>query len=302
MDLRQMRQFVAVAEALHFGKAAQRLNMAQPPLSQAIRRLEQELGVVLFDRSSRGVELTDAGRVLLAEARRTLTQAEFARKMTQRAAMETLEVRVSFIGPALYRVLPGVLVTHKAAHPDVDVRLFERTSSEQIRDVLGGELDIGFITGLAGHIGGLASLVVERAEYMAAVPADWAVAQKDSIRLTDLADQPFIFPPKNVSPYFSEPLAMFESLGFVPRVSQEAAQAITMVSLVSAGLGCSILSSSTAHTQPRNVKFLRIEDAPPHKPFELLMIWSPDAATRPAAAFVQAAKDHVAANPQLLDP
>jgi len=128
------------------------------------------------------------------------------------------------------------------------------------------------------------------------------VAQKDSIRLIDLADQPFIFPPKNVSPYYSEPLAMFESLGITPRVTQEAAQAITMVSLVSAGLGCSILSSSTAQTRPRNVKFLRIEDAPPHRPFELLMIWSPETATKPAAAFVQAVKDYLAANPEVLEP
>jgi DNA-binding transcriptional LysR family regulator len=248
------------------------------------------------------VELTAAGRVLLAEARRTLTQAELARRMTQRAAIEAPDVRVSFIGPALYRVLPGVLVAHKAAHPDVDVRLFERTSDDQIRDVLTGELDVGFITGYARHIAGLATLVVERAEYLAAVPSDWDVAQMDSIRLTDLADRPFILPPQAVAAYFSEPLAMFESLGLTPRVTQEAAQAITMVSLVSAGLGCSILSSSTAHTRPRNVTFLRIEDAPPHRPFELLMVWSPDAATRPAATFVQAAKDYLAANPQLLDP
>jgi DNA-binding transcriptional LysR family regulator len=302
MDLRQMRQFVAVAEELHFGKAAQRLNMAQPPLSQAIRRLELDLSVTLFDRSSREVALTEAGAVFLGEARRTLRQAELARKMTQRAAVGAPEVRVSFIGPVLYRVLPGVLLAHKAAFPDVDVRLFERGSADQIQAILNGELDVGFITGLGGGAGDLASLVVERAEYLAAVPEDWEEAKRDSIRLTDLADKPFIFPPRSISSYYSEPLAMFESIGVTPRVTQEAAQAITMVSLVSAGLGCSILSASTAHTRPRNVKFLRIEDAPPHRPFELLMIWSPEAATKPGAAFVQAAKDSVAAHPQWLDP
>ena len=296
-----MRQFVAVAELLHFGKAAVRLNMAQPPLSQAIRRLELELGVQLFDRTKRAVELTDAGGVLLAEARRTLMQAELARTMTQRAASGTFDVRVSFIGPALYRVLPGILLIHRARCADVTVRLFERTSVDQIRDVLNGKLDVGFVTGPTGHIAGLASVVMERSAYLAAVPADWDIARQTSVSLRDLADLPLVLPPPRLATYFSEPLAMFETLGITPRVTQEAAQAATMLSLVSAGLGCSILGSGAAQTKPFNVKFLKIDDAPPHRPWELMMIWMPEAVTKTTADFIEAAKDHVTANPHLLD-
>ncbi len=301
MDLRQMRQFVAVAEELHFGKAARRLLMAQPPLSQAIRRLELDLGVQLFDRSQRAVTLTEAGRVFLAEARRTLQQADLTRKMTQRAASQAHDVRVSFIGPALYQVLPGVLLGHRAAHPGVDVRLFERTSNDQIRDILSGELDVGFVSGLTDHIAGLATLVVERTVYLAAVPEDWDLARQDAIRLTDLADQPFVLPPRKHAAYFSEVLAMFATLGITPRVTQEAEQAATVLSLVSAGLGCSIMTASVARTRPPRVRFLRIVDAPPYRPWELMMIWAAEGATDAATGVIQAARDHAGANPHLLD-
>jgi DNA-binding transcriptional LysR family regulator len=301
MDLRQMRQFVAVAEELHFGKAALRLNMAQPPLSQAIRRLELELGVELFDRSKRAVELTEAGRVFLSAARRTLMQAELARKMTQRAATGVLDVRVGFVGPALHGALPGVLVIHRGAYPEIDVHLLERTTADQIRGILAGDLDVGFVSGFTRHIAGLATQVVERAAYVVAVPANWELAQGNSIRLADLADKPFILPPQAYAGFYSDPLAMLESAGIKPQVTQEAAQTATMLSLVGAGLGCSIMASGVARTRPVNVRFLKIEDAPPHRPWELMAIWSAEGASKPTLGFVEAVRAYVAANPQLID-
>jgi DNA-binding transcriptional LysR family regulator len=301
MDLRQMRQFVTVAEELHFGKAARRLNMAQPPLSQAIRRLEVDLGVGLFDRSKRAVELTEPGRVFLAEARRTLQQAERARRLVQRAEEGSSEVRVSFIGPALYKVLPGILLQHRTNLPDIEVRLLERASADQIEGVLSGDLDVGFVSAFAQHIAGLAHMVVERAAYLAAVPTSWVAPDQTSIRLAELADRPLIRPPQDLMSKYSESSDMFSSVGITPRVIQEASQSATMLSLVSAGLGGAVTAAGVARTRPPNVRFLKIEDAPPHRPWELMMIWAAEAPTKTAAGFVEAAKAYLAANPDLLD-
>lgn len=303
MDLRHMRHFVAVAEELHFGKAARRLNMAQPPLSQSIRRLELDLGVDLFDRSRRGVELTAAGRVFLEEARRTLMQADLARKMTQREAAKIPEVKVSFVGPALYRVLPGLIVEYRAAVPDVHVRLHERPSPDQLTGILAGDFDVGFVTAAGTARGsGCETMLVERARFVAAIPADWPLAQGDAVSLADLAEQPFITPPPQYAAQASEPLGMFKSVGVMPQVTQEATQTNTTVSLVGAGLGCSLVVATAALMQARNVRFLPIADHVPTAHWELMMTWHPEHVGTLGTDFVRFARDYVRDNPHLLDP
>ncbi len=300
MDLRQMRQFVAVAEELHFGRAARRLNMEQPPLSLAIKRLENDLGVLLFDRSRRAVELTAPGRVLLSEARRILAQTELARKMVQREAVKLPEVRVSFIGPALYRVLPDLIVRFRAAQPDVHVRLFERPSPEQLQGVLAGEFDVGFVT-IAGTApgDGCETQVVERAPFLAAVPAHWELAKKDSISLQELAEQPFIVPPAQYAPY--ETLDMFKNAGLMPRVTQEATQTNTAISLVGAGLGCSQVVATASLVPAHNVRFLPITGNVSVSHWELLMIWRPKLINQIAEDFVRFVQARVQAMPEWLD-
>ena len=301
MDLRHMRQFVAVAEERHFGRAARRLNMAQPPLSQAMRRLEQDLGVELFDRTRRVAELTEAGRVFLTEARKTLMQAHLARQMAQRAAAKQVEVRIGFIGPALFRFLPDLIVFHRRTRPDVETRLLEMPSTVQIKAVLAGEVDVGFLSALTDHVPGIEAMAVERSGRRIAVPADWDIARKDSVRLTDLADLPLILPPQKYAPYYSETLAMFERAGVMPRVAQEATQLNTTLSLVGAGMGCSVIMAHAERAQPRNVRFLRIEDAPPYRPWELTMIWASEHSTPVARSFVDLTQRYIADNPQLLE-
>ena len=294
-----MQQFVAVAEELHFGKAANRLNMAQPPLSQAINRLEVDLGVDLFNRSKRSVELTDAGRVFLIEARRTLLQASVARKMAQSAAANMPEVRISFIGPALYQVLPEVLVCFRTAIPGVHARLFEIPSPQQISGILGCDFDVGFITHGISHAG-CQSMVVERSRFVAAVPANSPLGSRTSVSLAELAEHPFIQPPRKYTEQ-SETLNLFKNIGVVPRMEQEASQTGTTLSLVGAGLGCSLVMATAALQNPRNVHFLVLEDDLPDAKWELAMAWHPDHLNRQTGQFLEFVREHIEENPHLLD-
>lgn len=301
MDLRHMRHFVAVAEELHFGRAARRLNMAQPPVSQSIKRLEEDLGVVLFNRSRRGVELTEAGHIFLTEARRTLMQAELARKMTRRAVSGTAEVRVSFVGAALNEFLPPLVVAFHDKYPDVRLTLHEMISMEQVKGLLAGDGDIGFILGEAEHSESFDRFLVQRSQFAVAVPASWPLAQRDTISLQELAQQPFIRPPERYLRRIPETLAIFQSVGTLPHVVQEATQTSVVLSLVGAGLGCSLITSTAAGNAPPGVKFLTISDHPSHRRWEMVMIWNPDHLNKSSAAFVDLAKAHVAANPGLLE-
>ncbi len=294
-----MRQFVAVAEELHFGRAALRLNMAQPPLSQAIRRLELSLGVDLFNRSKRNVELSEAGKVFLIEAKRTLLQADVARKMAQSAAADTPEVRISFIGPALYQLLPEILVRFRAVAPNVHARLFESPTPRQIEGILSGDFHVGFITHGIRHAG-CESRLVERSSFVAAVPSDSPLAHLKSVSLAELAQQPFILPPTKYTER-SETLNLFKSAGVVPRVEQEASQTNTTLSLVSAGLGCSIVMATSALQAIRNVTFLPIEDDLPHARWEMAMAWHPDHLSTETRSFLDLVTEHVTSNPDLLD-
>ena len=275
--------------------------MAQPPLSQSIRRLELDLGIELFDRTRRGVELTQAGRIFLHEARRTLMQAELARKMAARAVEGAVEVRISFIGPALYRVLPRLLVSFREAYPDVNVRLYEETSPEQTKGILAGDFDIGFVSPGVEHIGACETMVIERTGLVAAVPADWPIAKEPSVTMKTLSEHPYITPPQKYLAYAPDYLAMFKNLGLMPVVTQEVSQTNTMLSLTGVGLGCSIVMATAALISPRNVKFLPILDSQPHWRWELLVAFPFEHLSVAAAAFIGLAKDQLGIHPEWLD-
>ena len=297
-----MRYFVAVAEELHFGRAARRLNIAQPPLSQTIRRLETDLGVDLFDRSRRRVDLTPAGRVFLKEARRTLIQAELAGEMARRAGSRVPEVRVSFIGQALFRILPDLLVRDRIAAPNVQVRLFESSSVEQLAGILAGDFDIGFVSSVGVTLPSeCESLIVERSPFVAAVPADWPVAKAKALCPADLAGLPFISPPRQYAAQSTSVFSMFQSIGMMPQVTQEATQISTVLSLVGAGLGCTIVMATARLTRAHNVSFLPLIDHKPLVPWQLVMAWHPDQIGDLGKDFVRFTTAHVRENPRLID-
>ena len=264
MELRHLRYFVAVAEELHFGRAARRLHIAQPPLSRQIRDLEREIGTPLFERGSRGVELTHAGRAFLPESRLTLVQAERATRTAQRAALgETGRLRVGFVEAATHSgILPDVLGFFRMHLPGIGLSLLELESLQQAEALRDGRIDIGIVSG--------APLDADRwlqAEPVASdplvlvVPQGHPLAGRKRFALADLAAESFILIPRYAGPVlYDDIIAHCREAGFSPRVAQEAAGWHTMVSLVSAGVGVAFVPQSLSRLHLTGVAYRPVRD------------------------------------------
>src|SRR5438552_4762261 len=199
-DLRQLRYFIAVAERLHFGRAAAALHISQPPLSRAIQSLEERLGVTLFARTRRRVELTAEGARSLDEARRLAAQLETAvTELQGMAAGERGRLRIGFVSLADYGVLPGLLKAFKTARPGVTLALREMLSPEQAAALAAGELDFGFL--LPPVSGELEHIVVQRERFVAALPARHRLSRgRGKLELSELAGEPFVMVPREIAP------------------------------------------------------------------------------------------------------
>lgn len=278
MDLRQLRQFIILAEELHFGRAAKRLGIAQPPLSQAIKRLESDLGFDLFDRSSRRVELSAAGRTFLPEVRGALGQLETGAQQAQRVARgEIAELDVGFTSTAMFSALPSLMKATHAARPSVQFKLLELSSLEQIEELRAGKLDLALVHPAPRLVDGLSTLVIERSRNYIAIPEGWPLAKRSSVRLAELADCPFIMPSQRDGARSLAPiLRACEAAGFTPKVAQEALQSFTMLSLCAAGFGIGFIPESAIHTAMRGIRFARIEDWPDDVYSEIIAAWLPD--------------------------
>ena len=259
MELRHLRYFVAVAEELHFGRAAERLRIAQPPLSRQIRDLEREIGTPLFERVPRGVELTAAGRAFLPEARLTLAQAERAQRSAQRAARgETGRLRVGFVEAATHSgILPDVLSFFRAHLPSVGLSLFELDALRQAEAFQDGRIDVGLL-----HSPPLDAARWLRVEPIYEEPVILAVsklhplAARTRLTLSTLAEESFVSFPRVVAPeMYDEIIARCRAAGFSPRIVQEATGWHTLASLVSAGVGIGFVPRSIAEFQQAGVVY-----------------------------------------------
>jgi DNA-binding transcriptional LysR family regulator len=251
MDLRHLRYFVAVAEEMHFGRAAARLGVSQPPLSQQIKALEEELGVLLLERTSRRVRLTEAGRMFLEEARQTLVQAERSMRVARRAHRGELgQVRLAFTASAPFvPAFSGGLREFRSAFPLVDLTLEENGRDEQIQRLERQQLEIGISRGFGPPIlpDDLVGSRFLEEEMMLAVRADHPFAQRQRVSIADLAGEPLVMYGAATGSGFNEHFfTLCESHGFRANVAFEAGSFATLLGLVIAGFGATVLSRSLA--------------------------------------------------------
>lgn len=271
-DLRQLRHFVAVAERLHFGRAAAALHISQPPLSRSIRDLEARVGATLLARTRRRVELTPEGTRFLEDARRILQQLDEAVIAVGRmAAGDTGRLRLGFVSLADYGVLPGLLKAYKAARPRVTLALREMLSPEQASALAAGELDFGLL--LPPVMGELEHIVVQRERFLAALPSRHRLARSSGrLAVHELAGESFVMVPREIAPRLHDIVAgLAARAGFVPRIAQEAIQMQTVVSLVSSGLGVALVPASLANLGRRGVTYREIADA--HPRLDVWLAW-----------------------------
>ena len=265
MDLRQLQQFVVLAETGNFHRAAERLHMAQPPLSISMRKLEASLGTPLFVRTTRGVRLTQAGEAALNDARRALFHAGQARAAALSAAHgERGALRIGFVGSATYALLPRLIPAFRTAHPGIDLILHESTSASILDRIEHGQLDAGLVRFPILSSGPYTLTPLETDTFVAAVPADGRFAGYESIALKALADEPFIMHPHADVPNLQAvAMLLCQQAGFVPRIAQEAVQVQTIVSLVESGLGVALVPGVAARYTNRRVRFLRLSSPRP---------------------------------------
>lgn len=264
MELRHLRYFLAVADELHFGRAAARLHISQPPLSQQIRQLEEELGFELFQRTRRRVRLTDAGRVFGEEARALLERLGRATAAARRVARgETGSLDVGFVASATYAILPRLYRRFRERHPGVSLTLSEMSTAEQVEALREGRIQVGLARSPVGD----ETLAAEplRDEPLAlALPSRHRLAARRSLALASAADEPFVLFPRQPRPGWVDVVqAACRGAGFRPIVAQEVLELSTAVTLVAAGVGVALVPESAQALRVAGVAYRPLRSPAP---------------------------------------
>jgi DNA-binding transcriptional LysR family regulator len=256
IELRHLRYFIAVCDTLHFGKAAEKLGMAQPPLSQQIKNLERNLGYALFDRTTRGVKLTRVGHFFSHRARITLARVADDSEMARRlgGGQEGI-LTVGFSGSTMFTALPKAIEHYRRTNPNVDLRLQELVTAAQIPSLLDGTLDLGFLRdGEARE--GLTIQPILREPFIAVLPVHHKLGKKAAVSPAELKDEPFVLFSRTLgSLAHDRTVACCEAEGFRPNVVQDAPQWPTVLRLVAAGLGVSLAPACVASLAMPGVVF-----------------------------------------------
>lgn len=270
-----MRYFLALAEELHFGRAATRCHVVQPALSRQIKALEEELGVELVARTSRSVVLTPEGAWFADKARALLEHTDQAVATLSRMARgEAGTLRFGFVPSACRTRLPGVLRAFAEAHPQVRLELHEQNSLPQLEALRAGRSDLGLVRGFGSPPRDLESRLFAAEPYVLAVPMDHPLADEQTVRLEMLDGVDFIGFPREGHPELHDALqAAFASAGVRPRVVQETAFKQTTLALVSAGMGVGLAPRSLAATAPPGVRLLPLAPDQALPRVEFLLVW-----------------------------
>ncbi len=261
MELRHLRYFIAVAEELNFTRAAERLHIAQPPLSRQIQQLEDDLGVLLFERGSRPLKLTEAGRFFYAHARQLLAQTAELASMTKRVGQIERRLSIGFVASTLYGMLPKVIRRFRTAYPMVDLQLHEMTTMDQIQALKDGRIDVGF-----GRIRyedpNVRRILLRDERLIVALPSGHALlGSKPAAALRDLVGETLIIYPKLPRPSFADQvLALFHDRALEPGKIYEARELPIALGLVAAGAGVSVVPRSVAGLQREDVCYMELDD------------------------------------------
>jgi DNA-binding transcriptional LysR family regulator len=289
IELRHLRYFVAVAEELHFRRAAERLHMSQPPLSQQIQALERELGVELLVRSRRRVELTSAGRRMLVEARRILAAVDDAVAAVARvAAGEEGRLAVGFVGSAMYGVFPQIIRGFRERHPGVELELRELSTAQQLEDLHDRKLQIGVVRPPEADRE-LATLQIADERVIVAMPAAHRLAGRKRIRLRDLDGESFVAMDQRTAPGLRARLLEARAEIGTATIVQETAEMQTLIGLVAAGLGVALVPGSVQALARDDVVYCPIDGWAPS--VDLSLAWRHDDDSPLTRNFVAVARD-----------
>jgi len=299
-ELRSWRQFVVLAEELHFGRAAQRLNITQPPLTMAIQALERKLGATLFDRTQRSVALAPAGRALLPEVRRLLQLADDLPRQAQAAAAGLSgRIRLAFVSSIAYGPLPEWLRSFRHANPDVLLALREATLDVQLEAFASGEIDAGFVLHAQGAAPqGLQAWRALREPLVMALPDRHTLTTRRGLTFERIASEPLVIFPRSIAPsLFDAIVGHYRACGLTPLIAQEANQMQTIVNLVSAGLGLAWVPESVRQFQRPGVVYrsVRPGNGRALPASETSLVWAAGNGSPALARLVAFAQSEVAA-------
>lgn len=289
MEMRQLHYFVAVAEELHFKKAAERLQMTQPPLSQQIQSLEKELGVTLLNRTKRSVKLTEAGEAFLHAVKQMLAHLDKAVEEVRLLDCGKMgRIRIGFVGSATYDVLPQMLRSFREHNPNVDVELAELPSPDQVRALLNGAIDVGVLRPPVPN-DAIATETIQQVPCVLAIAQKHPLAGRCSIELADLAGEPFVTLKRIIWPnLYDDIISMCRHAGFSPLINQEASEFQTLLGLVAAELGVAVVPRSARHFYPHEVVYKDIRND--SLVVEMALAWRKSETSRAVHEFLAVAR------------